>query len=231
MKEKLIIIYDFDGTLTPSPVPRYEIIQKCGYDQNKLMERVSYYMNTENLTSYMAYFKSIDMMIEEAKIEKSIDSLCIGAEKIDFNKGLNDYFEYLEDKDVEHYIVTSGYTEYIKKTKISKFIKDVYGTELTVENGHFKLLKAMSEKDKENAIISIKSKENIDYNRIIYIGDGTTDMDAFKFLHDNGGTSIYVNTGEEKLISEKHEFIDYYFLADYGKNSELSNYINSRIEN
>ena len=30
MKQKTIIIYDFDGTLTPYPVPKFEILEKCG---------------------------------------------------------------------------------------------------------------------------------------------------------------------------------------------------------
>lgn len=36
----MIIIYDFDGTLTPYSLPQYEIIKKCGYDDN---ERRHYY--------------------------------------------------------------------------------------------------------------------------------------------------------------------------------------------
>ena len=30
MKENMIIIYDFDGTLTPYPLPQYEIIKSVG---------------------------------------------------------------------------------------------------------------------------------------------------------------------------------------------------------
>ena len=36
----MIIIYDFDGTLTPNSLPQYEILKKCGYDDKRLMERM-----------------------------------------------------------------------------------------------------------------------------------------------------------------------------------------------
>ena len=52
----MIIIYDFDGTLTPYSLPQYEIIKKCGYNEEKLINRVA-----EELTNskglYEAYYK------------------------------------------------------------------------------------------------------------------------------------------------------------------------------
>ena len=38
--KKMVIIYDFDGTLTPNSLPQYEILKKCGYDDKRLMERM-----------------------------------------------------------------------------------------------------------------------------------------------------------------------------------------------
>lgn len=35
----MIIIYDFDGTLTPYSLPQYEILKKCGYNDETLMKR------------------------------------------------------------------------------------------------------------------------------------------------------------------------------------------------
>lgn len=33
----MIIIYDFDGTLTPYSLPQYEILKKCGYNDETLV--------------------------------------------------------------------------------------------------------------------------------------------------------------------------------------------------
>lgn len=52
----MIIIYDFDGTLTPYSLPQYEIIKKCGYDDNKLTERIKSKISENNsLNLYQAY--------------------------------------------------------------------------------------------------------------------------------------------------------------------------------
>ena len=36
----MIIIYDFDGTLTPYSMPQYAVLKKCGYDDAKLTARI-----------------------------------------------------------------------------------------------------------------------------------------------------------------------------------------------
>ena len=33
------IVYDFDGTLTPFPIPRLSILEKCGYDEGAMTPR------------------------------------------------------------------------------------------------------------------------------------------------------------------------------------------------
>ena len=85
----MIIIYDFDGTLTPYSLPQYEIIKKCGYDDNKLMKRIKNVINTnKNLNLYQAYFKCYIDILEEHNIELNINNLCLGAEKTRFNKSV-----------------------------------------------------------------------------------------------------------------------------------------------
>lgn len=36
----MILIYDFDGTLTPYSMPQYDILVKAGYDEEKFMSLV-----------------------------------------------------------------------------------------------------------------------------------------------------------------------------------------------
>ena len=42
----MIIIYDFDGTLTPYSLPQYPVIKKCGYNDEMLMARIQSEMQT-----------------------------------------------------------------------------------------------------------------------------------------------------------------------------------------
>lgn len=36
----MILIYDFDGTLTPYSLPQYPILKQCGYTDASLMKRI-----------------------------------------------------------------------------------------------------------------------------------------------------------------------------------------------
>ena len=62
----MIIIYDFDGTLTPYSLPQYEILKKCGYDDDRLMERIKKEIQKGNAKEiYDAYYKCyIDILSE-----------------------------------------------------------------------------------------------------------------------------------------------------------------------
>ena len=50
------IIYDFDGTLTPFSIPRFSILEKCGYEDGalnpKFLNEVKTMMKNENLDLY-----------------------------------------------------------------------------------------------------------------------------------------------------------------------------------
>ena len=52
----MVIIYDFDGTLTPYSLPQYEIIKKCGYNEEMLMNRIEEKL-TNSKSLYEAYYK------------------------------------------------------------------------------------------------------------------------------------------------------------------------------
>ena len=50
----MIIIYDFDGTLTPHSLAQYEILIKNGYNDEVLDKRVKTKMKKDNCTVYQA---------------------------------------------------------------------------------------------------------------------------------------------------------------------------------
>lgn len=124
----MVVIYDFDGTLTPYSLPQYEIIKKCGYDEEKLMNRISEKLtNSEGL--YEAYYKCYIEILLENNILLTKENVCLGADKVEFNNGVIEYFKNFQSQTtgVKHYIVTSGIKDYVDKTVIRKFVDGVYG--------------------------------------------------------------------------------------------------------
>lgn len=232
------IIYDFDGTLTPFSIPRFSILEKCGYEDGalnpKFLNEVKTRMKNENLDLYVSFYKTMFDKMNENNIELKDINFCYGAEDIEYNKGVISFLENLHKNNIFNYVLSSGLKVYLEKTKISPFIKDIFGTTFKYnENDEvidFDIL--MNDKKKVNGIKKILESLNIeddDCSELIYIGDGLTDLDAMEFIKEHGGISIFVCQdldGKDLEKIKENPNVDYYFKADYSSDSDLSMYIN-----
>ena len=52
----MVIIFDFDGTLTPYSLAQYEILKKCGYTDDKLMKRVEKEIKSGNAENFFYFW-------------------------------------------------------------------------------------------------------------------------------------------------------------------------------
>ena len=231
----MVIIYDFDGTLTPYSLPQYEIIKKCGYDEEKLMNRISEKLtNSEGL--YEAYYKCYIEILLENNILLTKENVCLGADKVEFNNGVIEYFKNFQSQitGVKHYIVTSGIKDYVDKTVIRKFVDGVYGVTFNEENGIYKDIDILLTDKKKVDVIKQVQKDNNETNNIIYFGDGLTDSFAFEYVNSIGGKNVFIATKNESIETYKQlnvkGIIDKCFEPDFSMDSELSKYIQTQIE-
>lgn len=231
----MVVIYDFDGTLTPYSLPQYEIIKKCGYDEEKLMNRISEKLtNSEGL--YEAYYKCYIEILLENNILLTKENVCLSADKIEFNNGVIEYFKNFQSQitGVQHYIVTSGIKDYVDKTVIRKFVDGVYGVTFNEENGIYKDIDILLTDKKKVDVIKQVQKDNNETNNIIYFGDGLTDSFAFEYVHSIGGKNVFITTKNESMETYKKlnvkGIIDKCFEPDFSMDSELSKYIQTQIE-
>lgn len=231
----MVVIYDFDGTLTPYSLPQYEIIKKCGYDEEKLMNRISEKLtNSEGL--YEAYYKCYIEILLENNILLTKENVCLSADKIEFNNGVIEYFKNFQSQitGVQHYIVTSGIKDYVDKTVIRKFVDGVYGVTFNEENGIYKDIDILLTDKKKVDVIKQVQKDNNETNNIIYFGDGLTDSFAFEYVNSIGGKNVFIATKNESIETHKQlnvkGIIDKCFEPDFSMDSELSKYIQTQIE-
>ncbi len=231
----MVVIYDFDGTLTPYSLPQYEIIKKCGYDEEKLMNRISEKLtNSEGL--YEAYYKCYIEILLENNILLTKENVCLSADKIEFNNGVIEYFKNFQSQitGVQHYIVTSGIKDYVDKTVIRKFVDGVYGVTFNEENGIYKDIDILLTDKKKVDVIKQVQKDNNETNNIIYFGDGLTDSFAFEYVNSIGGKNVFIATKNESIETYKQlnvkGIIDKCFEPDFSMDSELSKYIQTQIE-
>ena len=231
----MVIIYDFDGTLTPYSLPQYEIIKKCGYNEEKLMNRIAEKLtNSEGL--YEAYYKCYIEILLENNILLTKENVCLGADKVEFNNGVIEYFKNFQSQitGVKHYIVTSGIKDYVDKTVIRKFVDGVYGVTFNEENGIYKDIDILLTDKKKVDVIKQVQKDNNETNNIIYFGDGLTDSLAFEYVHSIGDKNVFIATKNESMETYKKlnvkGIIDKCFEPDFSMDSELSKYIQTQIE-
>ena len=229
MKE-VQIVYDFDGTLTPSPVPFFPILKECGITEKEFYQKIAELKDNVINDVYESWFQSFFEIVQNSSLETH--DVTKGAQDIIFCEGIEEWFsnvKEIEGKNISHYIVTSGIEEYLYASLIAKHITKIFGASFIHENGKLKAIeKLISDKGKVDCIKKINTfhgREENDCTNLIYIGDGLTDYYAMKFVFSNGGTSILVTppgkTPEERLFSVSHFQCD----ANYKKEKELFQYI------
>lgn len=230
----MVIIYDFDGTLTPYSLPQYEIIKKCGYNEEMLMNRIEEKL-TNSKSLYEAYYKCYIEILLENNILLTKANVCLGADKVEFNNGVIEYFKNFQSQTtgVKHYIVTSGIKDYVDKTVIRKLVDGVYGVTFNEENGIYKDIDMLLTDKKKVDFIKQVQKDNQETNNIIYFGDGLTDGFAFEYVHSIGGKNVFIATKNESMETYKQlnvkGIIDKYFEPDFSMSSKLNKYIQTQI--
>lgn len=224
------IIYDFDGTLTTKGLPFYDFFKVC--DGPKSVEEwvslSSALMKEKNINLYEALYKVLLDTVRSSNLPLDNSTFCMGVENVEYNPGV---LEFLKEKDenIKHYILISGYDEYVMHTEAGKYVEKVYGTSFKYENGEFLEIKELMSDAKKPEKIDLIA--NGDYSDVIYVGDGFTDMYAFKHIIKNGGKAVLVhqpgdNSTYDKIKEEGIDII--YFDADYTKDSKLYNFLKGK---
>ena len=232
----MIIIYDFDGTLTPYSFPQYEILKKCGYDDDRLIQKIKEEIQKGNATEiYDAYYKCYIDILSENGIAISRDTACLGANQVEFNPGVVDYFKRFQSQatGMKHYIVTAGIKDYVEETPISEFINGVYGVTFKQKNEEWRDIEfLLTDKEKVNVIKKVQN-ENEGTNEIIYFGDGLTDNFAFEYVHSIGGKNVFIKTNKQSEITYQklnvNGMIDECFDANFQVQSDIDNYIQRQM--
>lgn len=151
--------------------------------------------------------------------------------------------------EVEHYIVSSGLVEMIEGSPIAKEFKKIYACSFMYDHNEaamwpaqvvdctsktqylFRISKAahdLSETKELNARIDEKDR-HVPFHRMIYIGDGSTDVPSMTVVQTRGGYSIAVYQPKSK--SKRKEALDllrdgrvqFCFPADYREGKPLEN--------
>jgi len=254
--KRTALIYDFDGTLARGNLQEQSFIPGIGMKREEFWDEVKRRTKDHNADEILVYMHLMLEKARECNspVTRSVLHKC-GLEAPLF-RGLNDcqWFERINrhaasrDLSLEHYIVSSGIQEMIDGCAIRSAFAEVFaskfiynqdgeaswpgvGINYTTKTQYlFRINKGIPNHWDNIAINDyMPEKERpIPFDRMIFFGDGETDIPTMKMLTYKGGHSIavYDSGRTERDLSKIHKLIsdgrvEFVAPADYEENSQL----------
>ncbi len=259
-KETVALIYDFDGTLSPANMQEFGLIQAFGNNPKQFWQQSGKLSEDNDASEILCYMKQ---MIDDAKakgVHLTRENFKKFGSMVQLYPGVKEWFrlinKYGEMKGLEivHYINSSGLTEMIEGTEIFNEFKKVYACSFLYENNEavwpgvavdytaktqflFKINKgvhSIRDHTMVNQFIP-EAQRPVPFSRMIYFGDGATDIPCMRLVKEFGGHSIavYNSTGNNKEKSEqlyRESRVHFVCPADYTESGKIYKVVTSIID-
>ena len=261
-KFTIALIYDFDGTLAAGNMQEYDFIPAVGKSNFEFWDeanRLAEEQDADQILTYMA------LMIRSAQakgLSLRREAFQESGKKVELYPGVLEWFDrinkYGEERGVRvlHYINSSGMKEIIEGTPIADKFRKIYacsflynvdgiaywpGVAVNYTNKTqfiFKINKGVeSVYDTKQVNQYMEEKERpVPFSRMIYVGDGTTDIPCMRLVKNFGGHSIAVyNPKDEAKRGEMNTLIrdnrvNHVCPADYSEGSEIDNVVKAIVD-
>lgn len=260
IRPTVALIYDFDGTLSPANMQEFGLIQTFGKNPALFWNKSNQLSFDNDASEILCYMKT---MIDEARasgVSLTRDNFRRFGSMVKLYPGVREWFGKINDYgyrkglQIEHYINSSGLTEMIEGTEIYHEFKKVYACSFLYENGYavwpavavdytaktqflFKINKGvMSIRDHTLVNRFLPEKDRpVPFSRMIYFGDGATDIPCMKLVKQFGGHSIavYNPDGREKEKSERllsEQRVHFACPADYREGERIFKIVTAVID-
>ena len=253
--KRAALVYDFDGTLAPGNMQEHSFIPAVGMTKKDFWEEVKSCSKKEDADEILVYMR---LMIEKAKqkcLEITKDDLGNHGRKIPLFEGLKDqsWFDRINchgatnGLGLEHYIISSGLEEMIRGCSIFQVFRHVFASKFIYENDIavwpgaainytsktqylFRINKGIDNQWDNDTINKYMAEHErpIPFQRMIFVGDGFTDIPAMKMMTHQGGNAVAVYDPEckDQDLGKIHQLIadnrvDFVAPADYSENSQM----------
>ena len=270
-KPTVALIYDFDGTLSAGNMQEYDFIPAVGksnYDFWFESSQLARDADADPILTYMA------RMIAEARatgFPLTMEAFRESGSRVELFPGVGEWFgrinRYGASKglNIVHYINSSGLREMIEGTSIAGEFRKIYACSfLYDENGEaywpgvainytnktqfiFKINKGVDEVWDGKAVNEYipENLRPVPFRRMIYFGDGTTDIPCMRLVKSSGGYSIavynpadegasrtgnlsYAEQAARRLLKENR--VDFVSPADYSEGRVLDRIVHPIID-
>lgn len=253
--KRTALIYDFDGTLARGNLQERSFIPNIGMSREEFWAEVKRRTKENDADEILIYMQ---LMLERAKekgVPVSADELRRHGQGAELFPGLSEkawfnrinHFGSEKGLGIEHYIISSGIEEMIRGCPIHDAFHHVFASKFIYENDNaewpgvainyttktqylFRINKGI-ENHWNNEAINAYTPENrrpIPFDRMIFFGDGDTDIPTMKMMTYRGGHSVAVYDDKRtnrdldkihRLLSDNR--VNFVAPADYEERSQL----------
>lgn len=261
-KPTVALIYDFDGTLSPGNMQEYDFIPAVGKSNNDFWFESSQLARDQDADPILTYMARMIAEARERGISLRREAFRESGRKIELFPGVREWFgrinRYGAEKglNIVHYINSSGIKEMIEGTPIAGEFKKIYACSFLYDDGGeaywpgvavnytnktqfiFKINKGVEPVWDGKAVNEFieENKRPVPFGRMIYFGDGTTDIPCMRLVKSSGGYSIAVydpavegkRNDAGRLIDENR--VNFVSPADYSEGSELDRIVKTVID-
>ncbi|MDO4218061.1 MAG: HAD family hydrolase [Bacteroidales bacterium] len=227
------LVYDFDGTLAPGNMQEFGFIQATGRSKEEFWERNNEMARNNDANSILCYMY---LMLHESRsnnLSLSRHSFRQWGKGIELFPGVEEWFDRIDSYgasmgfEVQHYINSSGLKEMIEGTPIAHHFRNIYASsylydidgvafwpatavDYTAKTQFlFKINKGIPEMSDNTKINQFMPEEErpVPFRRMIYFGDGSTDVPSMKMVKSNGGHAIAVYAPDEHLRHSAYQLV------------------------
>lgn len=247
------IAYDFDGTLAPGNMQDRNFIPELGLKPKAFWAQVKAHAERHNGDEILSYMNLMLRHANENDVRINRSAFETFGAQLPLFPGVEEWFRHINayvkrtGLRIEHYIISSGLREMIAGTRIARAFKCVFASGFEYDQHDvarwpalainytnktqylFRINKGILNAFDNTQINAFTEpeKRRIPFERMIYIGDGDTDVPSMKMIKYQGGYPIAVFQARKKgaktralrLVEQKRA--DYVFPANYTVGSPL----------
>lgn len=257
-KPVIALCYDFDGTLSPGNMQEYDFIPSLKIKPADFWKEAGIQAKKHEADQILSYMKLMLDRTANTEVRITRESFAEKGATVELFAGVPEWFalinEYGRERGavLEHYIISSGIKEMIEGTILNKkrvfkkiyacsYIYDKYGVaewpasvvNYTTKTQYlFRINKGIEDITDDASVNEFVPDEDrrVPFSRMVYFGDGDTDIPCMKLVKNQGGHSIavYKRGGRSKdkarrLLADGR--VNFIAPADYREGSDIHKYM------
>jgi hypothetical protein len=250
------IVYDFDGTLAEGNIQEHSLLPTLGLEPRSFWGRVKAETKSNDADEILIYMWLLLREAQEKGISLTSKMLADHGRDVRLFDGVESWFGRVNQfaavrgLDLKHYVISSGLKAMIRGCPVHGSFSHVFASDyLYSESGEalwpgsainyttktqflFRINKGIPnnwDNVSINKWVPLKERE-IPFERMIFLGDGDTDIPTMKMMRHQGGCSIAVfdpKTWDERAARNKigrliaEDRVQFVAPADYSEGSQL----------